>query len=211
MYWHVIGTRTRAYVLAAMLASSAGVAAVYGIDRPADNASGRLLGPGSLLISAARAETAPADGISAYVAKSPPAEMPEIAFVDGDGKPRTLKDWRGKVVLLNIWATWCAPCRKEMPSLDKLQKELGSDRFEVVALAVDRTGVDAARKFLGQVQTTSLKLYVDPTARMAAPLQVTGMPTTLLIDREGRELGRLVGPAEWDSPAAKALIEKALQ
>jgi thiol-disulfide isomerase/thioredoxin len=110
------------------------------------------------------------------------------------------------VVLLNLWATWCAPCRKEMPELDRLQAELGSERFEVVALAVDRAGAEGARKFLAETRVKSLALYVDQTARAGTLLKAIGLPTTILIDAQGREVGRLTGPAVWDSAEAKRLI-----
>jgi thiol-disulfide isomerase/thioredoxin len=152
----------------------------------------------------------PQGEMAGFVVRTPTVEVPELAFIDGKGEARTLKDFKGKVVLLNLWATWCAPCRKEMPALDKLQAELGSKAFEVVALSVDRSGPDGARKFLDSIGIKHLTLYADPTARMASTLKAIGMPTTLLIDAEGRELGRLTGPAEWDSADAKALINAAI-
>ena len=145
-----------------------------------------------------------------FVFKPAPEALPAFAFADGAGKERTMADWRGRVVLLNVWATWCLPCRKEMPGLDRLQAELGSDRFEVVALSADRAGADASRRFLDQIKVTRLGLYVDQTVRVPSTLKVVGMPATLLIDRQGREIGRLLGPAEWDSPEAMALIRAAL-
>jgi thiol-disulfide isomerase/thioredoxin len=105
----------------------------------------------------------------------------------------------------------CAPCRKEMPALDALQKELGGDRFEVVALSVDRQGAAASKKFLDETKVTNLKLYVESTARSIGTLRATGLPTTILIDREGREIGRLAGPAEWNSADAKRLIASVLK
>ncbi len=149
--------------------------------------------------------------MAAFVYKPQPAELPALKFVDAKGQDKSLKDWRGKVVLLNLWATWCAPCRKEMPDLDKLQAEMGSDTFEVVALGVDRGGVKAAEKFLEQVGTKKLALYVDPTAKMANELRVIGLPATLLIDGQGREIGRLLGPADWASDEAKALIKSVMR
>lgn len=149
--------------------------------------------------------------MAAFVFKPQPTAMPKLAFVDAQGKERTLADWKGKAVLLNLWATWCGPCRKEMPDLDKLQAELGSDKFEVVALSVDKAGVAGSKKFLDQIGTKSLALYVDPTAKMAGELRVIGLPATLLIDAEGREIGRLMGPAEWASDDAKALIKSAIK
>lgn len=149
--------------------------------------------------------------MTTFVWKQQPEQVPVITFSDADGKQRTLADWKGRVVLLNLWATWCAPCRKEMPSLDRLQVELGSKDFEVVALGVDRLGLAGGKKFLEQTKVTRLALYVDATARAGNTLRAVGMPATLLIDREGREVGRLTGPAEWDSPEAKRLIEAVLK
>ncbi len=149
--------------------------------------------------------------MASFVFKSEPEDVPTAPFVDAEGRERTLADWKGKVVLLNLWATWCAPCRKEMPGLDRLQAKLGSDKFEVVAVSVDRTGIDGARKFLDQVNVRNLAVLSDPSARMAATLRAIGLPATLLIDAEGREIGRMVGPAEWDTPEAKALIRSALK
>jgi hypothetical protein len=98
-----------------------------------------------------------------------------------------------------------------MPSLDRLQKDLGSDRFEVVAISVDRKGAEASRKFLADTGVERLALYVDPTARMSAELKVVGLPATLLVDAQGREVGRLLGPAEWDSDEAKRLIRAVVE
>ncbi|MGE3915852.1 MAG: TlpA family protein disulfide reductase [Hyphomicrobiaceae bacterium] len=159
-------------------------------------------GPGSNPLSVGQ--------MAAFVFKKAPEELPELPFLDKDGKSRLLKEWNGKVVLLNLWATWCAPCRKEMPSLDRLQGELGSDKFEVVAVSADKTGVEGARKFLDQIKVTKLGTYADPTVRIHSGLKAIGMPATLLLDAKGREIGRLVGPAEWDSPEAKALIRAAI-
>jgi thiol-disulfide isomerase/thioredoxin len=146
-----------------------------------------------------------------FVFKPAPEALPKVSFQDADGKERSLDDWKGKVVLLNLWATWCVPCRKEMPGLDKLQAELKSDKFEVIAVSVDRTGVAGAKKFLDQIQVKNLAVLADPAARMAATLRAVGLPATLLIDAEGREIGRLLGEAEWNTAEAKALIRAALQ
>ncbi len=129
-----------------------------------------------------------------------PTPMLEIRFDDGEGNGRTLADFRGKVVLLNVWATWCVPCRQEMPTLDRLQAELGGPDFEVLALSIDRAGPDAVRKFYSEIGIEDLALHIDPSAKAMFALGVVGLPTTILIDREGNELGRLVGPAEWASP-----------
>lgn len=197
--------------LLAVVAGAAGLAAVYGMASGADNAA--PFGSTALADAGSGAAAAkPGQGkLAAFVRKAVPEPVAEFPFLDADGKARTIRDWRGKVVLLNLWATWCWPCREEMPSLERLQKALGSDRFEVVAVSVDRTGLAGAKEFLGAMQVEALKVYADPTARAASQLKAIGMPSTLLIDAEGREIGRLIGPAEWDSADAKALIEAALR
>jgi thiol-disulfide isomerase/thioredoxin len=149
--------------------------------------------------------------MAAFVFRKAPEALPEVKFLDAAGKERSLADWRGKVVLLNLWATWCLPCRKEMPALDRLQREMGSDTFQVVAVSVDRTGLPGARKFLADTGAETLALYADPTARMGVALRAAGLPATLLLDRQGREIGRLLGPAEWDGEDAKRLIGAAMK
>lgn len=148
--------------------------------------------------------------MTTFVFKPTPEPLPDIQFLNGDSAPVSLASFKGKVVVLNIWATWCAPCREEMPGLDELQAELGSDKFEVVALAIDKGGIEGAKKFLTDIKTTRLAVFADPTAKEGTRLKVIGMPTTILIDAEGREVGRLIGPAQWDSPEAKRLIEAQL-
>ena len=132
--------------------------------------------------------------------RAKPKPLPEVQFHDGAGGRRSLADFRGKVVLLNIWATWCTPCREEMPALDRLQAKLGGPDFEVVALSIDQQGAQAVRKFFDEVGVKSLALYIDPSAQAGFKLATTGLPTTLIVNRAGREIGRRVGPAEWDSP-----------
>ncbi|RMF01984.1 MAG: TlpA family protein disulfide reductase, partial [Alphaproteobacteria bacterium] len=114
-------------------------------------------------------------------------------------------------VLLNLWATWCAPCRREMPDLDRLQAELGGERFEVVAISIDKGGPDKPQRFLEEVKATKLNFYHDPTGRLGTLLKAYGLPTTILVDAQGRELGRLAGPAEWGSEDAKKLIKAVLE
>ncbi|WP_258584234.1 TlpA family protein disulfide reductase [Mesorhizobium sp. AR02] len=129
-----------------------------------------------------------------------PSAVPAISFMDAAGQPKTLADYSGKVVLLNIWATWCAPCRKEMPTLDRLQARLGGPDFEVVALSMDQKGPDAVKKFYADIGITHLALNIDTSAKAIFALSAVGLPTTLLINRDGKEIGRLIGPAEWDAP-----------
>lgn len=149
--------------------------------------------------------------MAAFVIRPEPQAMPELRFQTGAGEERTVADWKGRVVLMNLWATWCAPCIKELPDLARLQAELGSSEFEVVAVSVDRTGAAGAQRFLEKTGSTALALYVDPTARLANTVGALGLPATILIGRDGREIGRLLGPAEWASDDAKALIRWALK
>ena len=149
--------------------------------------------------------------MTTFVFKKQAMEVSKPPSFNGpDGKAMTLSDLKGKVILLNLWATWCAPCRKEMPHLDQLQKEMGSDQFEVVAISVDRGSPEKSKKFLDDLGLKSLKFYHDPTAQAGFAFMAIGMPTTLLFDRAGREIGRLVGPAEWHSKDAKDLISAAI-
>ena len=148
--------------------------------------------------------------MTTFVYKPQPEALPDIQFLNGSGGAVSLASFRGKVVLLNVWATWCAPCREEMPALDRLQAALGSDKFQVVALAVDKSGIDGAKKFLADIKPEKLEPFADPTAKEGLRLKVIGMPTTILMDAQGREIGRLIGPAKWGSPEAKKLIEAQL-
>jgi thiol-disulfide isomerase/thioredoxin len=192
----------------AAIAAVAAFAAVYVIAGSPDNGS-RALKPLTAPPPAAKSGNHPLStgAMTTFVFKPEREALPDIGFLDGDGKAVSLKTFRGKTVLLNLWATWCAPCRAEMGSLDNLQKALGSDTFEVVALAVDKSGIEGARKFFGENKIGALKLYADPTARIGTDLRVLGMPTSILIDKEGREIGRLIGPADWEGEDAKRLIE----
>lgn len=128
------------------------------------------------------------------------APQTELRFQDAEGKPRALSDFRGKAVLLNVWATWCVPCREEMPALDRLQQKLGGATFEVIALSIDRGGIAAVRRFYDEIGIRRLAIYVDSESEVISKLRVLGIPTTLLIDAEGRELWRKTGPDKWDEP-----------
>ena len=132
--------------------------------------------------------------------------LPELRFVDGEDHPLTLADFRGRPILLNIWATWCVPCRKEMPALDRLQAAIDKSELLVLPLSIDRQGVPVVRHFYQELGLKALDIYVDQSGKASSALNAVGVPTTLLIDRDGREVGRKVGPAEWDSPEMIALI-----
>jgi thiol-disulfide isomerase/thioredoxin len=143
-------------------------------------------------------------------APSEPKSAPEISFFDREGTERTLEDYRGKVVVLNLWATWCAPCRREMPALDRLQAQLGDQGLLVMPLSMDRGGLDQIQEFYDEVGLPTLGIYHDPKAAAGRAFGALGLPTTIVIDREGREVGRLLGPAEWDSEEAVSLVRAIL-
>ncbi|MGB9142007.1 MAG: TlpA disulfide reductase family protein [Aestuariivirga sp.] len=148
--------------------------------------------------------------MAAFLVKAERPVVPDLVFKDSTGSEVKLGKWQGRVVLLNLWATWCAPCRKEMPTLNEVQKQLGSKDFEVVALSVDRKGLEASSAFLKDTGADALGLYVDQSAKSLGDVQALGLPVTLLIDRKGREIGRLMGPAEWNSVEAMALMKAAI-
>lgn len=137
-----------------------------------------------------------------------PEPVPELSFVGGDGRSMTLADFRGRTILLNVWATWCLPRRAEMPTLDRLQLKLGGPAFQVVALSVDRGGISAVQKFFREVGVSALDIYVDESPKTTSDLKLVGIPATFLIDREGREVGRKLGRAAWDTPEAIETIQR---
>ncbi len=136
-----------------------------------------------------------------------PVPAPDARFQDGTEAAVTLADFKGRVVLLNFWATWCPPCIREMPSLDRLQAARGAEGLSVVAVSEDRGGLEVVRPFFKKLGLKHLKIYLDPSGRLAEALALEGLPTTLLIDRRGRLVGGLQGPAEWDSDDSLALME----
>lgn len=137
-----------------------------------------------------------------------PKPLPPLAFETMDGKPASLEDFRGKIVVLNLWATWCAPCREEMPSLDRLQAALDPGKAIVVALSVDRAGPERVKEFMDGIGVKRLAVYRDPKAATTRAIKVLGLPATLIVSAEGMELGRVLGIAAWDSPEIVALIRE---
>ena len=133
-----------------------------------------------------------------------------LDFVDGAGAARSLAEWRGRVVLVNLWATWCAPCVEEMPALDRIAARLGGADFDVVAIAVDRQGAAVVRPFMEKLGLSRLALHLDPTNAVVRALAAPGLPVSVVLDREGRELGRVLGAAEWDSPEFEAILRRAI-
>lgn len=165
--------------------------------------------------NAALAQTAPdtaalealRDGsMKKLVFHSEPQEISPEVFFDEAGAEMVLADLQGQYILLNFWATWCAPCRHEMPALDALQGDLGSDNFRVVTVATGRNPEPALRRFFAEENIQNLPLYTDPRQQLAREMAVLGLPITVLIDPEGREIARLRGDAEWNSESARAIV-----
>jgi thiol-disulfide isomerase/thioredoxin len=203
--------RRAALIAAAVVAGLAvGLAGVYGIGvlkpngDPACRASAALL---QKLKPLARGE------VAAVNVPDQPLLVPDLAFRDADGKARHLSDWRGRTVLLNLWATWCVPCRKEMPALDALQQREGGADFQVIAVNIDTRDLDKPKSWLKEVGVSHLDYFADPSAKVFQDLKAVGrafgMPTTLLVDAKGCELGTIAGPAEWASEDALSLINAA--
>lgn len=145
-------------------------------------------------------------GPQGFALHDTPQPVINVRYLTENGSRGDMEDFRGKVILVNVWATWCVPCREEMPTLDALQAELGGDDFEVVALSIDRAGSPVVRRFYDEIGVTNLKMYVDQTMLSMTALRAVGLPTTILINAQGQELGRLVGPAEWDEPDMVAFL-----
>ena len=206
------------YLVAATVAAIAGFGTVYLSFAPSDNGRSGETVPAPAVGPSATGEgraASPLAGLNKgamapLVLRPEPIDLPILSFADKDGASRSLEDFAGKVVLLNIWATWCVPCREEMPALDKLRSKLGGKDFAVVAVNIDKGGAEKAAAFLKETGATHLPLYTDPQGKIFATLKAVGMPTTLIIDRAGREIARLVGPADWASPEALAVIEAAI-
>jgi thiol-disulfide isomerase/thioredoxin len=214
------GASPAIYLVAAGLAAIAGFGTVYLSFAPPDNGPPETMedsSPAAGGQAATNEEGAKGSlaglnkgAMAPLLVRPTPLDLPDINFNDASSATKSLADWRGKVVLLNIWATWCVPCRDEMPALDRLQTELGGNAFEVVAVNIDKGGPEKAKAFLQETGATHLALYTDPPGKLFAALKAVGMPTTLIIDRNGKEIARLVGPADWGSPEAKRVIEAAI-
>ena len=155
--------------------------------------------------NAARAEFVPS--LPNFIEASPPAPLPAFVFEDSQRQTQTINRFHGRFVLLNLWATWCGPCVAEMPSLDALQRVFDARKLVVVALNEDRDGHSAAAMFFKRYNMRSLELYVDTGGRVPSLLKAQGLPTTLLIDPQGREIGRISGEVVWDAPATIAFLK----
>jgi thiol-disulfide isomerase/thioredoxin len=140
-----------------------------------------------------------------------PEAVSDAAFdLADDAGPATLADYKGKVMLVNFWATWCAPCRKEMPALAELQRELGGDHFEVLTIATGRNSPDGIKKFFAEIGVDNLPRHQDPKQALASQMGIFGLPISVILDAEGREIARLRGDADWSSDSAKAVIKALL-
>ncbi len=191
-----------------------GLAAVYGISTLQRNPGAAAACQGALA-TAKRIAPLVTGEVAAITIATKPLKLPDLAFHDAAGKERKLSDWKGRTVLLNLWATWCVPCRKEMPALEALEKKLGGPAFEVVAVNIDTRNPDKPKAWLKDVGVTGLTYYADPNAKVFQDLKAIGrafgMPTTLLVGPNGCEIAYLAGPAEWASNDAVKLVEAALK
>ena len=189
------------------------VAAVYGIATLTGNAGGAPECKPAVALATKVAPLATGQVAAVNVAKSP-LKLPDLAFQNTAGKPVKLADFHGRTVLLNLWATWCVPCRAEMPTLDKLEGELGGPGFQVVAVNIDTRNPQRPKAFLKQIGVHNLTYYADPSAEAFQDLKkigrAFGMPTTLLVDPKGCEIGTIAGPADWASADAIKLIKAVL-
>jgi thiol-disulfide isomerase/thioredoxin len=213
------GKKRLTLIVAACLAGGlVGLAGVYGIATLTRNAPGEAAKDVACqsAVDLAR-KVAPfvrGEVAAVNVAKSP-LMLPDLSFQDASGASKSLADFRGRTVLLNLWATWCVPCRKEMPALDALEQKLGGPDFQVVAVNIDTRDPEKPKTFLKEIGVKKLAYYADPTAKTFQDLKAIGrafgMPTTLLVDPKGCEIGTIAGPAEWSGDDAIKLIEAAVK
>ena len=176
--WHL-------YAIGAVLAALALTGVLYGITP-----------------KAVHAEAGPPAALAPYAAAKTPLAVPQVAFSDAGGTRQSLAAFKGRYVLLNLWATWCAPCVRELPALAKLKSAIPKDRLSVVAVDVGRSTSADARGFLDAHGAKALDAYVDSNIALLHAFSAYGLPLTVLIDPQGREIGRAVGPAQWDAPEA---------
>jgi len=196
-------------VLAGAALGFAGIYGFGGLGRPSGDAACKP----AVALSARLAPLAHGE-VAALTMATAPLRLPDLAFMDAGGQPKKLSDWRGKTVLVNLWATWCVPCRKEMPALDNLQAKLGSPDFEVVAINIDTRDPNKPRAFLKEANLDRLSYFTDTSAKVFQDLKAIGralgMPTSILVDGQGCEIATIAGPAEWDSEDALKLIKAAM-
>ena len=224
------GNKIATYVAATLLAGLVGFLAIYVTFAPKDNKEANIAQkntnqasatplkkldcprkPGSLKPNLTELHRFNCGNMVSFLINKNKPIVKNIEFNNRSGETIDLHKWRGKFVLLNVWATWCSPCRKEMPDLDELKHSFKDKNFDVLAINIDRGGLAKPKRFLEKAGIKHLKLFNDAKSNLIGPLRVIGMPTTLLIDPAGREIGRLVGPADWASDDAKAFILQAMK
>jgi thiol-disulfide isomerase/thioredoxin len=198
---------------AVLIGAVIGFAGVYGIGGLRRNAGGDPACRPAVALSR-KLEPLAHGEVAALTMATTPFKLPDLAFDDADGKPKKLSDWRGRTVLVNLWATWCVPCRREMPALDALQAKLGGPNFEVVAVNIDTRDPGKPKNFLKDANLTRLSYFTDQKAKVFQDLKsvgrALGMPTSVLVDSQGCEIATIAGPAEWSSDDAVKLISAAL-
>ena len=201
-------------IVAVLIGAVIGSAGLYGIGGLKRNAAGDSACRPAVDLAQKLASLAHGE-IAALTMATAPLRLPDLTFEDADGKPRKLSDWHGRIVLVNLWATWCVPCRKEMPALESLQTRLGGPDFEVVAVNIDTRDPEKPRNFLKEANLTRLGYFTDQKAKVFQDLKAIGralgMPTSVLVDGEGCEIATIAGPAEWASDDAIKLIKAAVQ
>jgi thiol-disulfide isomerase/thioredoxin len=199
---------------AVVIGAAIGFAGVYGIGGLQRNAPGDPSCRGAVDLARKLAPLAHGE-VAALTMATVPLRLPDLAFEDADGKAKKLSDWRGRTVLVNLWATWCVPCRKEMPALEGLQTKLGGPDFEVVAVNIDTRDPEKPKNFLREARLTRLGYFSDQKAKVFQDLKAIGralgMPTSVLVDGQGCEIATIAGPAEWDSDDAIKLMTAAIK
>jgi thiol-disulfide isomerase/thioredoxin len=199
---------------AVLIGAVIGFAGIYGIGGLKRNTTGDSACRGAVDLARKLAPLAQGE-VAALTMATAPLRLPDLAFEDAEGKPKTLSDWRGRTVLVNLWATWCVPCRKEMPALESLQTRLGGPAFEVIAINIDTRDLEKPKNFLKEAKLTRLGYFSDEKAKVFQDLKAIGralgMPTSVLVDGQGCEIATIAGPAEWGSDDAIKLITAAMK
>src|SRR3984885_492939 len=208
-------TRRIPVVIGAVLIGAViGYAGVYGLGGLRRNTAGDPTCRPAVALSEKLAPLAQGE-VAALTMATTPLKIPDLAFEDANGQPKKLSDWRGRTVLVNLWATWCVPCRKEMPALDGLETKLGGPNFEVVAVNIDTRDPEKPKNFLKEENLTRLSFFADQKAKVFQDLKnigrALGMPTSVLVDAQGCEIATIAGPADWASDDAVKLIKAALK
>jgi thiol-disulfide isomerase/thioredoxin len=203
--------------LAVLAGVLVGAVAVYVKERPSGNDAGQTAADAACAkrTDVAKALDKAATGqVAAMQASHPPSSVASLSFTGPDGKPMTVADFKGKTLLVNLWASWCAPCREEMPALDRLQAEMAGDDFQVVAINVDTGDASKPERFLKEVGVKALPRYRDSSMTAFNELKrkglAYGLPVTMIVDKDGCELTSMNGPADWTSADAKRLLDKAI-